>query len=239
MKNKKITFGYTQGMGATYLDIPKPASKNMPSWYAKMERYIGGTPELTVTGPNKAAKLCVPFMESFTTGYIVEAWTDIEFIQGPDGIVTIKGLAGPFPAIERSPDQARSLPTPIGCMSNHFAWQFPHAFRTPKGYSSLIVHPLNRHELPFITLSGVVDSDTVIAPGNYPFFLKEGFEGIIPAGTPLAQIIPFKRDNWVSEQDNSISDEGFRNTYNATKSLFTQWYKNHAWVKKTYSEGKK
>jgi hypothetical protein len=236
MKSKKITFGYHTSV--EFIDMPKPASKHIPSWYAKLERYIGGKPEVTPLGTNKGAKLCMPFMESFTTGYIVEAWTDIEIRQEPQGVV-IKGLAGPFPAIERNPEQARTLPTPIGCMSNHFVWQFPHSFKTPKGYSCLLTHPLNRHELPFITLSGVIDSDTVVAPGNYPFFLKEGFEGIIPAGTPLAQIIPFKRENWVSEKDNSISKEGFRNTYNATRSLVGEWYKNNAWIKKTYSEGEK
>jgi hypothetical protein len=31
-------------------------------------------------------------------------------------------------------------------------------------------------------------------------YLKDSkFKGIIPAGTPLVQVIPFKRDSWVAE----------------------------------------
>ena len=29
-----------------------------------------------------------------------------------------------------------------------------------------------------------------------PFFIREGFEGVIKAGTPFVQIIPFKREDW-------------------------------------------
>ena len=34
---------------------------------------------------------------------------------------------------------------------------------------------------------------------NFPFFIKEGFTGLIPYGTPIVQIIPFKRDDWKSK----------------------------------------
>ena len=36
--------------------------------------------------------------------------------------------------------------------------------------------------------------------GNVPFFIKSGFEGVIPAGTPIAQLIPIKREKWVYAQ---------------------------------------
>jgi hypothetical protein len=32
-----------------------------------------------------------------------------------------------------------------------------------------------------------------------PFFLIIGFSGVIPAGTPYVQMIPFKREDWASE----------------------------------------
>jgi hypothetical protein len=35
--------------------------------------------------------------------------------------------------------------------------------------------------------------------GNIPFFIKEGFSGVIPKGTPIAQVIPFKRESWTSK----------------------------------------
>jgi hypothetical protein len=43
----------------------------------------------------------------------------------------------------------------------------------------------------------VVDTDKYFAPINFPFVLNDySFEGLIPAGTPMAQVIPFKRESW-------------------------------------------
>jgi hypothetical protein len=47
--------------------------------------------------------------------------------------------------------------------------------------------------------SGIIDNDKVHLPGTMPFFILEGWTGVIPAGTPYAQIIPFKREDWKSE----------------------------------------
>lgn len=32
-----------------------------------------------------------------------------------------------------------------------------------------------------------------------PFFVQKGWTGVLPAGTPYAQILPFKREDWDSE----------------------------------------
>jgi hypothetical protein len=53
----------------------------------------------------------------------------------------------------------------------------------------------------FTILPGIVDTDQYKAAVNFPFVLNEAdkFEGLIPAGTPMAQVIPFKRDSWKME----------------------------------------
>jgi hypothetical protein len=38
----------------------------------------------------------------------------------------------------------------------------------------------------------------------------KGVRGIVPAGTPYAQIIPFKREHWESEIDVSLDAEQMR-----------------------------
>ena len=43
-----------------------------------------------------------------------------------------------------------------------------------------------------------MDTDNWYITGNHPFFIKRGFEGIIPMGTPMMSIIPFKRTKWKS-----------------------------------------
>ena len=43
----------------------------------------------------------------------------------------------------------------------------------------MITHPHNRHDLPFTTLSGIIDSDDWNAPVFTAFFLKRNFMGTI------------------------------------------------------------
>jgi hypothetical protein len=74
----------------------------------------------------------------------------------------------------------------------------------PEGYSALYTQPLNRFELPFMTMSGIVDNDHVKLPGTMPFFFLKGVTGVIPAGTPYAQIMPFRREHWQAETDVSL-----------------------------------
>jgi hypothetical protein len=56
--------------------------------------------------------------------------------------------------------------------------------------------PVHRPSI-FTILDGVVDTDTYNAPVNFPFVLNDiTFEGLIPAGTPMVQVIPFRREEW-------------------------------------------
>ena len=49
-------------------------------------------------------------------------------------------------------------------------------------------------------IPAVIDSDKYGHTSvHFPLFVKENFEGIIPKGTPVAQIIPFKREPWKAQ----------------------------------------
>jgi hypothetical protein len=64
------------------------------------------------------------------------------------------------------------------------------------GYSLFATHPVNRDDLPFRTLTGLVDSDRFTAVGIlFPAaWTDERFEGVLPAGTPVAQCFPVSRE---------------------------------------------
>ena len=68
----------------------------------------------------------------------------------------------------------------------------------PSGYSLFITHPVNRGDLPFVTLTGMVDSD--LYKDNFVNFPAKWsdptFSGVLPKGTPVAQCVPVKRENW-------------------------------------------
>jgi hypothetical protein len=71
---------------------------------------------------------------------------------------------------------------------------------TPPGYSLLIMHPINRHDLPFVTLTGLVDADRY--RDNFIYFPARwrdpDFNGVLPKGTPVAQCLPLKRESWTA-----------------------------------------
>jgi hypothetical protein len=108
---------------------------------------------------------------------------------------------------------------PRGYHRKHFAWWADWAVELPPGYSALYTQPLNRFELPFLTTSGIVDNDKVHLPGTMPFFMVKGVSGVLPAGTPYAQIIPFRREHWESEVDVSLDLDAMtaKNKQNSAK----------------------
>ena len=65
---------------------------------------------------------------------------------------------------------------------------------TPPGWSCLFIPPANRPNPVFEVISGVVDTDTYKSLVNFPFFAI-GADGkyTIERGTPLVQVIPFRR----------------------------------------------
>ncbi len=67
---------------------------------------------------------------------------------------------------------------------------------TPAGWSCLFVQPLNRPNGVFEVVAGIVDTDTYRSPIHFPFFAI-GDDGlhVIEKGSPLIQVIPFRRDS--------------------------------------------
>jgi hypothetical protein len=71
-----------------------------------------------------------------------------------------------------------------------------------------------------------------------PFFVVKGFTGIIPAGTPYAQMLPFKRENWESEINDDIShiEMSIKNDNNSRKYRVPDGgvYQKEVWERRTY-----
>jgi hypothetical protein len=229
-----------------FMPIPKPSKNYIPEWYSKASAFFGGKPKLDRTGMNIAMKSCVPFMDTMLTGYTAELWTDLQITQGPNGpeILWPGAAIGTStmdteqvhnPLSVRGPEASYPMPAPAGYHDTHFVWHNPYLIKTPPGYSVLITQPLNQYNLPFMTLSGVVDCDKDLMPtGRLPFFVREGFEGVVPRGTPIYQIIPFKREKWDSVENTQLRKDNLRRGYNVASVMYG-WYKKNLWSKKEYN----
>ena len=239
-KEQKIIFHPQEEFAELYMTPPKPAKNYLPDWYKNMTPYHTNEPmDNGMGGANGTAKSCFPLLDAFTSGYIQETWCDVWVERDPVGnpIISITPPLNNYGSILGSripvPNSNHNLPIPIKYYQEELVWRAPFLPQTPKGYSTLFTHPLNRYDLPFRSLDAVVESDEYWGSGGYAFFLDKDFEGLIPAGTPMFQMIPFKRDDWKSsiEKFDEIKMEKMR--YNVHK-FFRQGYKRIHWKRKTY-----
>jgi hypothetical protein len=213
-----------------------PAKQAIPEWYKAGVR-IGDLDEskkIKILPVNAGFKLCAPFLDSMTLGYMIPLMADIAIKQTEGGpSITYSNVLGDPVFLRDTGSINSTLPVPEGLSELHFVWRTSIALKIPKGYSALITHPLNRFDLPFITLSGVADGEFVMPHGQIPVFFSNTFEGIIPRGTPIAQVILFKQENWSSKIDKTIIDEAIKTSHVSEATAFG-YYKNNIWKKKSY-----
>jgi len=78
-----------------------------------------------------------------------------------------------------------------------FKFTNPWSIKTPKGWSCYFKNVPNNWETDIEIIEGSVDTDNYINPVNFPFVWKgkEVGETLIPKGTPLIHVIPYKRQN--------------------------------------------
>ena len=214
-----------------------PAKKNIPEWYKNGTRFeLPENDKKIKQIPIKFGfKVCSPFFEALSTGYTIPLPVDIAVMQTEGGPSISYNSSSIFKPISIRDDQQinKTLPIPEGFSNIHFAFLTQNVIKIPKGYSALLTHPLNRYDLPFLTLSGLVDGEFVMQSGNVPVFFNKTFEGIIPAGTPILQVILFKTENWESKVDKTLLEEAHLNSMKSTISSYG-WYKNNIWKRKKY-----
>lgn len=231
---KEIVFRPISTETEKIVEKPVPAKECFPDWYKKVPRYEENKLKV-VDGLriNTTMKACMPFLDTFLTGYIQNTWTDIyidatdpedtkySFALKPD-IVVARPTINYYPQIE-------------GFVKNELSWRQQWIPQLPRGYSMIYTHPFNRYDLPFLSLTGIIDNDQYYMENiaNHPFFVRDGFQGVIPAGTPMFQMIPIKRDTWKSffkEYDESLQLKFF-----TVRKFLMDGYKKMYWQKKEYN----
>jgi hypothetical protein len=167
-------------------------------------------------------------------GYIMPLWTDVH-VATKNGIypeISWTTMEQPFELW--SDEQVSSFEIPNGFSRSVFKFKHGWSIKTPPGYSCLITHPVGYPNTPYRSLTGVVDTDSEFETEiNTPMVIQKGWEGIIEKGTPIVQVIPIKRNSWITKikkfNKNSILI-GFDNV----DSKFTRFYKHNYWTRKKY-----
>jgi hypothetical protein len=225
------TIKFTNTNGWKDLEQPQPASSFIPEWYKNIDSYVGGKKTTDGNGISLATiKKCMPVFDAIIAGYIIVSPADImvSFKNGEQYFEWSNFGLISFHPIEQAPEHPERKP------HQYPKWMNPWAIKTPKGYSTMFVQPMHRESV-FTILPGIVDTDTYSSPVNFPFVINDpNFEGLIPKGTPIAQVIPIKREAWKMEfggQEELIEQN---NINIKLQTKFFDRYKTMFWHRKEY-----
>ncbi len=177
-------------------------------------------PSALHTEPVRTVKHCPPFVDAMTQGFVLPLPCDVLVADGRlswDWPIPRLGasLHPRAPIAFHAPAQLSGTPfhapDAVAVKFNLF-W----TVELEEGWSLFATHPVNRADLPFRLLSGLVDADRFHDVGIlFPaVWTDPSFAGVLPRGTPVAQCIPVRRER--VELEFATLDPGRTDRYQRT-----------------------
>ena len=178
------------------LPRPMPARQALPDWLRSMPAMAFSD----VHGQDiRTVKQCPPFIDAMSHGFIIPLPCDVHVA---NGVLCWDWDLPPLsvPGHTRSPISFHT-PAQVSGTPLHDAARAIVKFNSfwtielEEGWSLFATHPVNRDDLPFRLLTGLVDADRfndvgIFFPGVWT---KPDFTGVLPRGTPVAQCFPVPR----------------------------------------------
>ena len=179
--------------------LPRPISGKaaLPDWLRQMAPRV---PSAVHQRSIRTVKQCPPFVDAMTHGFVILLPCDVAVSAGQFS------WDWPLPAMAASghPRAPLSFHVPEQVAGSPLAHEHRsilkfNSFWTVEldpGWSLMAVHPINRDDLPFRLISGVVDADRFNGVGiNFPATWNDpNFSGVLPRGMPIAQCYPVSRE---------------------------------------------
>lgn len=180
-------------------------------------------------------KGCAPAMDFMTAGYILQNSYAIELVsfmhQFRENIKiktakTIKDTSDDSNIFARKSlavfhEDACPITGNSKKQQTYFKFKTSWGIKTPPGYSCLVVQPYYLDENRFSLLPAIIDTDSYHLPITVAGTLNVKELVRIEPGTPVLQIIPFKRDDWTMTINNTFPpDKSKFYVWNTYKRLF-------------------
>jgi len=236
---------------------PIPAIEMLPTWYTQLPSFrVNGEAQSKshVFLNNREGvedkfertttiKQCMPVFDVLTAGYLITCPVDLAIkyarneLTGPIVNFTWEGeTSTPVISTHDAQQLDRKFFGPNTIIGNT-AYKLTNNWKitTPKGYSVLYTSPYF-HAPSLRIMPGIVDTDQWHNT-NFPFeWIGGDGEFVIKKGTPLVQVIPFKREDWSYSTTylNSAQYHKFDVKMNQVTTLLSNGYKKLFWSKKNY-----
>jgi hypothetical protein len=216
---------------------PFPASQAIPQWWKEASPYIknidnpdGKKVIVENFEANATFKKCTPMLDMLSSGYMVPLWADVQVsLKNDHPSINWRVKKNVFDLHD-----GQEVEIPDGYHKTQFKFLNQWVPKLPKGYSALIVPCPGYPNSIFRPIAAVIDYDKTTHPLFPPVYLKENFEGIVEKGTPIFQIIPFKRNNWQSKFSFLNEGEQLIQHDRDIKATIVNNYVKNFWEKKTY-----
>jgi hypothetical protein len=147
----------------------------------------------------RTVKQCPPFIDAMSQGFIIPLPCDVQVAKGVlswDWNLPPLAVQGHTrsPISFHAPAQVTGTPfhdIARAIVKFNSFW----TIELEEGWSLFATHPVNRDDLPFRLLTGLVDADRFNEVGIFfpAIWTKPDFTGVLPMGTPVAQCFPVPR----------------------------------------------
>ena len=203
---------------------PVLAKTVQPDWWKTLK-----IAELSRFEKMHTIRACPAMQDWLTMGWYLIAKRDIQVIQGSDKSYTDDERVSAYdPGVRKEKGQYHSQSHPRaqfgevfnflgegqGPIRDAFKMRNPWNVKTPKGYSCFYLDPFLHQSPYFSTWPGIIDTDTFnknMDNAQIIFYPKVDHSFVIKSGTPLVQIIPFRREEWTASYQLREVKEAFEN----------------------------
>ncbi len=207
---------------------PFPAKGYLPDWFRKLPAV--DPEQVSAADAGLTIKRCMPFLDAMTTGWIIPLAATVRLDISDDGTRVDAGWDFDRTMVSNhAGSQIRGHPRDhVPPCKFHNYW----TIKTPPGWSSLFIDPLNRPNGVFELIAGIVDTDLYASEIHFPF-LATGRDGlhVIEQGSPLVQVIPFKRSTVALPAEIRAQNEdeaATRKTILRNTQAAAGWYRENA-----------
>jgi hypothetical protein len=214
--------------------VPKPMQKTIPDWWKKT---VIGEPSIAEHDIDFGnIKNCPSFPDYFSQGYVVPMWTDtiIDFDK-KTGDWFWKTPSSDFHWEIHPPTQFVDTAQPLVRGDSGYAVfkaVSPWSMITPLGYSVLQLPMFYNFNKDFTVLPGIFASDVEHTLNIQILLHSDKKQIVIERGTPIAQYIPFKRNDTLSMEYREATEEDKEKIAISDMYYKTKLFRNKEYIKR-------